>query len=146
MKLQQQHMGAVEKGWGFRLAASKKELDVRMETEKSREALEKASNKVTELEKLVPELDEQLQRAQADAESLAAAAEQKEKEKADREEATRSMSDAGACFLVELVLGKFAKKFENSSDTADSVWEKAVHPAFIQATEDGTLPSSHVTP
>ena len=42
LRQQQQHMGFVEKGWGFRLAASKKELDVKIETEKSREALAKA--------------------------------------------------------------------------------------------------------
>ena len=41
MRWQQQHMGVVEKGWGFRLGALKKELDARVETERSREALER---------------------------------------------------------------------------------------------------------
>lgn len=99
------------------------------------EALEKAKEKIAELEKVVPALEREKEKALQEAKALAAAAEQKEKEKSEKEEAVRHMSDAGACFLVELVLGKHAKKFDNTSDTVDAV----AHFASKHAREAGSL-------
>ena len=43
---------------------------------------------------------------------------------------------------MNAALGKHAKKFENSSETADSVWEKHVHKDFMQAVANGELAQS----
>ena len=60
---------------------------------------------------------------------------------ADREEANRHMSEAGALLLVELVM-KAQSRLNNTSDKTDAVWESDIHHKFMLAVKRGELPEA----
>ena len=95
---------------------------------RDRDTLTKAIAKRNEILDKIPALEFDLEQAIMNAKALAAAAEAAEKKKAEEAELTRAMSDLGGKKLVEIVVITCARKFDNNSDTADSIWEKHVAP------------------
>ena len=70
----------------------------------------------------------------------AMAEEAKRKAAEEKEEAARSLTEAGRIHLVELY-HKYQSKLDNSSDTNDKI-RSHIHAAFVKLTENGTLPPS----
>ena len=89
-------------------------------TAAERGRFEKYEKEITQLEKIVPNLEAELEEATEAMEVLKAAAAAKEKKKAEEAEDKRAMSEAGILELCDLRLNKYSKRFENSSDTAGS--------------------------
>ena len=58
-----------------------------------------------------------------------------------QEELNRSISDAGAVALVELVIITYAGQFDDTSNTNDKVWEH-VYKEFEELVRKGDLPPS----
>ena len=89
---------------------------------REKKSLEKEKAKLVSLRDELASLEQLLQEAQAKVAHAAAAAAAKAKAAAAQEEVTRAMSDADLMLLCEL-RGKYGNKFENTSDTNDSVWQ-----------------------
>ena len=90
---------------------------------------------------MITSTTDELKKAEAAAAEMAAALEKKDAAKKDAAEAAREMSDLGAVALVELVLGKHSRSFQNNSDTVSKVWEH-VHADFMAKVDAGELPDS----
>jgi hypothetical protein len=91
--------------------------------------------------KTIAEVKAELEEAEAEAAEAAALLARKDAAKKEAADAARDMSDQGAITLVELVLDKYARAFENNSDSVAKVWPH-VHADFMAKVDAGELPAT----
>jgi hypothetical protein len=110
-------------------------------SKRDREAKETKEKKVAALTAQIAATETELAAAEEEAHAKAEAAAAKEALKKESDEANRPMSDMGRIKLVELVEGKYRRRFENNSDTHARIWEH-IQKDFQKLVEDGELPET----
>jgi hypothetical protein len=153
---QQEAVGTKRKRGSAHEVAEKRVVDVRLRLQAAQARLEKHKSnpnpnarvreQITKEEasvrKFVGQLDvakEALTQAKLKAATAQAKAAAQAKQAQEREEHTRAFSDAGAILLCELRYGKYRARFENTSDTVDSIWPH-IAKDIDAAVERGDLP------
>ena len=109
---------------------------------KEKAALEKEKGKLARFRGELVELERDLKEKQFKHDAMLAAAAAKAEKAKHEEEVNRVMSEAGVMKLCE-IRGKFQKKFDNTSDKHDAIWE-AIADEFKRSADKGEVAQSDV--
>ena len=125
--------------------SKKQQLIIKVQTKQTplskrdRESVEIWKQQLVEMDADLKKMLEALEAARRGEAARAEAEKRKAEAAALKEEATRHMSDAGQCVLVELVM-KAQARLTNTSDKVETVWAADIHKKFMAAVERGDLP------